>query len=270
MIGFVRRYLVNTVWGLWGPARAFWQHRVLLAMLMRRQVTGQTSGTVLGSLWTLLQPALQMVGFWFLIDVVLRVKYPGRMPFLDYFLVGMLPWLMISDVLRNSLSVMRSMSQLYVRTPFPLELLPLLPLLLPVVIYSGVYLVVVGLLHGPAALPAALLVTVSLALFLLPFAYLLAVTGLFLRDVGQFFPFVLMLGLYVTPILYMPQMLPEWAQALMVFNPFADVMALIHAVVQGSAWESGQLIRLGLYWLLLLGPAWVLYRRSMPHMREAL
>lgn len=270
MFGFLRRYLSNAVAGIVEPARALLRHRGLLAMLVRREIAGQTSGTLFGGGWMLLQPALQMVGLWFLIDVVLRVKYPGRVPFLDYFLVGMLPWLMIADVMQRSLTVLQEMAPLYRRTPFPLEILPLVPPLIAGGVYGVVYLGVVLVLGGISGLGGALASIIGLMVWLMPVSYLLAVVGLFLRDVRQFFPFVIVMGLYLTPILYMPQMLPEWAQEAMAFNPFADLMALIHGVVQGMAFERGNWLRPLIYWLLLLTPAWVLYRRSMPHMREAL
>ncbi|GAB6041078.1 ABC transporter permease [Endothiovibrio diazotrophicus] len=270
MLGFFRKYLVNSVGGLVGPSRALATHRALITMLVRREMTGQTSGTLFGTLWMLLQPALQVVGFWFLLDVVLRVKLPGKAPFLDYFLVGMLPWLLLSEVMQRSLLVLDSMSALYRRTPFPLEILPLVPLLLAGSIYGVIYAGTVGFLVGVAALPAALLVVLVLLIWLIPLSYLLAVVGLFLRDVRQLFPFVLTIILYLTPILYSPQVLSESARWLLAFNPFADLMALIHGAVQGAPWGEGQLLRPLIYWLLLLAPAWVLYRRAMPHMREAL
>lgn len=270
LLNFPRRYLVNSVGGLVGPLRALLAHRALLGMLMRREVSGQTSGTMFGTLWMLLQPALQAVGYWFLLDIVLRVKLPGRIPFVDYFLVGMLPWLMLAEVMQRSLHVLDSMAPLYRRTPFPLEILPLVPLLLSGAIYGVVYVGTSAVVVGPAAMLPAVGVVLALILWLLPVAYLLAVVGLFLRDVRQLFPFLLTITLYLTPILYAPAMLGETGRALLVFNPFADLMALIHAALQGMEWERGQLIRPLIYWLVLLAPAWVLYRRAMPHMREAL
>jgi lipopolysaccharide transport system permease protein len=54
------------------------------------------------------------------------------------------------------------------------------------------------------------------------------------------------------------------------FNPFADLMAVIHGLLQGMPFSAGNIIRPLLLWLLLMGPAWLLFVRAEPHMREAL
>jgi lipopolysaccharide transport system permease protein len=96
ILHFIRRYLWATWLGFKGPAEVVWHNHNLLLLLVKRDIVTRTSGTFLGNIWLLLQPALQVVGFWFLLDVVLRIKFPGNVPFVDYFLVGILAWLFIS------------------------------------------------------------------------------------------------------------------------------------------------------------------------------
>jgi lipopolysaccharide transport system permease protein len=109
-----------------------------------------------------------------------------------------------------------------------------------------------------------------LTIWLVPICYLLAIIGLFLKDVGQFFPFLITVTLYLTPILYMPSQMPELMQWVLVINPIADLMALIHAGIQDLSWTWGNVWRPVGLWLLLLGPCWVLFRRAEPHIREML
>ena len=264
------RFARNLVAGLREPLGLLIRQRALLRVLIKRDIAVRTSGTLLGSLWMLAQPALQVLAFWFLLDFILRVRFPGQVLFLNYFLLGMLPWLMVSEILQRNLSVLTEFSALYQRSAFPVSLLPLLPLVVSGLFYGVIYMAVAGLLEGwAAALWAPLLVAVLL-LWLLPLCYLLAVLGLFIRDARQLVPFLLTLTMYFTPILYMPEMLPETLRALMVLNPFADVMAVIHGLLQGMPVAAGNVVRPLLIWLLLLAPAWVLFRRTEPHMREAL
>ncbi|MBE9562118.1 MAG: hypothetical protein IMF12_04560 [Proteobacteria bacterium] len=130
--------------------------------------------------------------------------------------------------------------------------------------------ITVGILQGPGAIPIAILTVILLAIWLLPLCYLLAIIALFLKDIGQFFPFLITITLYLTPILYMPSQMPEQMQWALILNPAADIIALVHAAIQGMDWNYGNVLRpLGL-WLLLLGPAWVLFHRAEPHIREVL
>jgi lipopolysaccharide transport system permease protein len=270
VFNFIKRYLIATGVGLWGPFQAAYTHRYLLFLLMKRDITTRTSGTLLGDAWLLFQPALQILGFWFLLDIVLKIKFPGGVAFVDYFLIGMLPWLFIAEVLSRSLNVLTEFGGLYQRSVFPVIILPLLPLFLSTVLYVLVMVITAGLLEGVHTIPVAMLIILLLTLWLMPFCYLLAIIGLFLKDIGQFFPFLITITLYLTPILYMPAQMPEPMHWVLVINPIADLMALIHASIQGLSWSYANILRPFGLWLLLLGPAWVLFRRAEPHIREML
>src|SRR5690606_10032044 len=116
----------------------------------------------------------------------------------------------------------------------------------------------------------SLLVIPLLLLWLLPLIYLFSVLGVFMRDFAQALPILLMFMMYATPILYFPDMVPDALAPILWLNPFADLMQCIHALVELRPLPFDAAGRLWLLWLLLLGPAWVLYRRSLPHVREVL
>jgi len=148
--------------------------------------------------------------------------------------------------------------------------LPLLPLVLNLVIYLPIYLIVAIYFQGLMAGLKAVAVLLTLFVWAIPFAYLLAVIGLFVRETRQVFPFFLTMVLYVTPILYAPDMLPESVRWAMAFNPMADVIALIQGVLHDFEIERGHWLRPLLLWLALLTPSWILFKRTEPHMREVL
>ena len=114
----------------------------------------------------------------------------------------MLPWLFFSEVLNRSLNVLSEFGALYQRSRFPVSVLPLLPLVLNLVIYLPIYLIVAIYFQGMIAGLKAVAVLLTLFVWAVPFAYLLAVIGLFIRETRQVFPFFLTMVLYVTPILY--------------------------------------------------------------------
>jgi lipopolysaccharide transport system permease protein len=269
-MGWIKSWIFATWNGLFEPLQLMLKHRRLLGMLIRRDVAGRTSGTLLGMTWLFVQPALQMLGFWFLLDVIMQVRFPGKVPFIEYFLLGMLAWFFISEALMRSLSVFREFASIYQRTVFPLAILPMIPLLFAAFVYAVVNAFIAGFLHGFAAMPIAAFNIFVLVIWLLPACYILAIIGLFVKDLGQIFPFFITFVMYLTPILYQPSIMPESMQWLLAINPVADVMVLIHANVQGMEWAAENVWRPVLVWFLLLGPAWALFRRSEPHIREML
>ena len=252
------------------PFRLLLGQRALLKLLIRREMVARTSGTLLGGVWMVVQPALQILGLWFFLDIVLKIRSAGAVPFVNYFLLGMIAWTMMNEILQRSLTVMVEFGSLYQRTIFPLPLLPLLPLLVSGAIYGAILVVVTALLESALAALGAALGTILLMIWLIPLGYLLAVLGLFVRESRQVIPFGLTLFLYLTPILYMPEQMPmllrEWSS----FNPIADIMVLLHAIVQNQSWTGGNLIRPLVLWGVLTPAAWMLFKRTESHMREAL
>jgi lipopolysaccharide transport system permease protein len=254
----------------WGPLKHLVVYRDLFLRLIRRDIISRTSGTLLGAAWLIIQPGLQVLAFWFLLDFVLKVRSPGRVAFLDYFLVAMLPWLFISDTLSRSLGVLSEFSSLYQRTIFPVAVLPLIPLGMSLLVYGPVYAVVCGVLIGPGAAAQGVAVLGLMALWLLPWVYLLAIVGLFFKESRQLVPFLLTMVMYVTPILYQPAALPDSVQTLLAWNVVADGVALI----EGWLFDSPVTPRNGwqpvLMWLVTMPLSWWLFRRAEPHLREAL
>lgn len=256
--------------GYWSPLKLLVTYWDLFLRLMGRDITSRTSGTVLGAAWLVIQPGLQVLAFWFLLDFVLKVRSPGRVAFLDYFLVAMLPWLFINDTLSRCLGVLSEFSSLYQRTVFPVSVLPLIPLGMSLLVYGPVFAVVCGLLVGLVAAAKAAAVLILIALWLLPWAYLLAIVGLFFRESRQLVPFLLTMIMYVTPILYQPAALPDSVRELLVWNVVADGVALIEGWLFDSPVTARNVYQPILLWLVMMPVSWWLFHRAEPHLREAL
>lgn len=252
-----------------GPFGALYRERFLIWQLLLREIAARTSGTVLGGIWLLLQPALQVLAFWFLLDLVFQVRSPGTVSYLDYFLTGMLPWLFFSETLIRSLTVLTEFSPLYEKTRFPIHALPLVPLLLNLGIFAPIYFLTTTFFLDFERGLASVLIMLGLAIWCIPLTYLIAIIGLFIRETRQVFPFLLSLALYATPILYAPDMLPLSLRWLLAFNPLADVIALIQGLLHSSPLDPMHWLRPLTLWLLLL-PSWRLFRASEPHIREVL
>ena len=246
-------------------------NRHLLHMLIKREIVSRTSGTSLGWLWMLIQPSLQVLAMWFLFSVILKVRYPNVAGgYLGYYLTGMVPWLMLSEVIQRSLTVMSDYSSIYQRSVFPLALLPLLPIFVSGAIYLVIFVTVGFFISGWLGALGAFFVIFMLLFWLIPIAYLLAVFGLFVRDLQQIASFILTMFLYVTPILYMPDAFPARFSWWLVINPFAQLTAIAHSAVQGLPLSFAHFALTVALWLMIIYPARILFLRAQPYMREAL
>jgi len=270
-MSFVQGFFRNMIGGLLRPCESVIKNWSLYSMLVKRELVNRTSGTILGKVWPLVQPALQILGYWFIFGVIFSVRAESRGPnFLEYLLIGMLPWLCVAEVLNRSASMFREFAPLYRRNPFPLELLPLLVMTIPCLVYGSAYFVLNLFLGGVDKALLSLVVLPLFMIWLIPLSLLFPVLGLFVKDFAQAIPFLLMITLFLTPILYFPSMLPDGLRQFIWINPFSDLMALVHGLLQDSEYTWMNAVRPFLIWLFLLGPCWLVYKRSIPHIREVL
>lgn len=263
------KYLKYTFLCIFTPIAISIKHKDLFLSLFKRELVTKTKGTSLGIFWLFGQQALQVFALWFLIDVILQVRFPGTTPFLNYFLIGMIPWLMIVEILTRSTNLYQEYGALFKRTIFPLELLPLLVISFSLLTFFVVYLVVVFVLNGWLSVLLSFVVFILLGLWLFPMVYLFSILGIFIKDFTKVIPFILTMLMYLSPILYMPQMIPEKFQPYMIFNPIADLMDFIHSLIlHHKLPENGVMLRLFFQWLIILGPTWLLFKRAQSHIRD--
>jgi len=141
---------------------------------------------------------------------------------------------------------------------------------IPCLVYCSAYFFLNLVIGGIDKALLSLFVLPMFMLWLIPLCLLFPVLGLFIKDFGQAIPFLLMITLFLTPILYFPSMLPQGISRIIWINPFSDLMAIVHGVLQDSEYNWLNVARPMIIWLLLLGPCWLVYKRSIPHIREVL
>jgi lipopolysaccharide transport system permease protein len=239
------------------PVLTIWRNRGLIRVMVRRDILGRYRGSFGGAFWTLINPLLLMLTYFFVFGVVLRSRFgqdESRSGFALYFLAGMLPWLAFSEAHRNFVK----------KLVFAVETLPvnlvaagLVSELFAVVLFCGFLLAVRGGVPPSVVwLPALLIPQV---LFTAGVSWFLAALGVFVRDLGQVMGFVLTIWFFVTPICYPETSLPPAATVLLSKNPIYVLVRGYRAIfLENRAPAFGALWKL---WLLsivvfVLGHAW--------------
>jgi lipopolysaccharide transport system permease protein len=249
------------------PWLTLWRNRDLVRSMARRDVLGRYRGSLGGALWTLLNPLLLMLTYFFVFGVVLQARFggdPSRSGFVLYFLAGMLPWLAVSEAAGRAPSVILEHRNFVKKLVFPVEILPVTQTLAALVTQMFALAVFLVMLVGArGAVPATALwlpaLLVPQILLTLGLGWLLAATGAFVRDLGQVIGFLLTLWFFLTPICYPEASLPAWALPILGKNPmFALVRGYRAIFLEARAPEMAALWKL---WVLgaavfLAGHAW--------------
>jgi len=99
------------------PVLTIWRNRGLIRVMVRRDILGRYRGSFGGAFWTIINPLLLMLTYFFVFGVVLRDRYDPNASwssFALYFLAGMLPWLAFSEAAGRSPSALASGNKLFV------------------------------------------------------------------------------------------------------------------------------------------------------------
>jgi len=252
------------------------RYRQLVAMLVVRELKVRYKRSVLGLLWTMLNPLLLMVVYTVVFATIMRT---AERNFAIFVLSGLLPWLFFSVSLVQGLNSILANQDLIrkIRIPqavFPLSVvgsnlvnfaLSLLPLLL-----------LMAVLRQPIRpallfLPVAMLV---LAIFTAGATLLLATFTVFFRDVRHLTEVLLQMLLYLSPVFYNLQVLPQrdawWFHALQLvlrLNPLSYLFALVRDPIFYGRLPAAQVVGISVAaaaLLLVLGFA-VFQRLSPRH-----
>jgi len=245
------------------PFQTIWRNRSLIRVMVRRDILGRYKGSFGGSFWTIINPLLLMLTYFFVFGIVIRDPNLSPTEFALYFLAGMLPWLPFTEAAGRAPSVVLEHRNFVKKLVFAVETLPinlvvsgLVTELFAVLLYCGFLLAIrhslpVTILWLPVLLIPQVLFTAGVSWFL-------AGLGAFVRDLGQIIGFLLTVWFFITPICYPEQQLLDRAP-FMTKNP---MYVLVHnyraiflhnqAPALGALWKFSVLAIL----VFVLGHAW--------------
>lgn len=242
------------------------RNRSLIGTMVRRDVLGRYRGSFGGTFWTVLNPLLLMLTYFFVFGMVLRTRFPNdpsRSGFVLYFLAGMLPWLAVSEAAGRAPTVMLEHRNFVKKLVFPVETLPVN--LVTAGLVSEVFGVALFLVASFLARGFVPLSILWLPLLLIPqilltagICWFLAALGVFVRDLAQINGFLLTLWFFLTPICYPESSLPAPALRLLSKNPMFVLVSGYRALLEGRAPALGAYGKLCLVAgaVFILGHAW--------------
>ena len=200
------------------------QQKSLIVSLARREVRTQYVGSLVGFLWTFINPMVMIFVFWVVFDIGFGVQPVKGVPFVVWLTAGMAAWFAFADIVNGSAGVIVSNAHLIKKTLFRSEILPVVKLVSCLITHS-IFLVVLAVL--------IVLLRPSFSFYFFQFFYYLlcmcvlalglswAVSSLnvFIRDIGQIVGVVMRMGFWATPIFWDLGIMPPKLQTIFKLNP---------------------------------------------------
>ena len=205
-------------------------HRRLTLEMAKREIQDRYLGQVFGIAWALGHPLVLMAVYVFIFAFVFKVKIGGTragpLDYTTYLLSGLIPWLSFQESMSKGSTVIVGNANLVKQVIFPIEILPVkgvLASLITQVIFLVLLIVYVlithyGLLWTYILLPLLIMLQ---ALAMIGVSYILAAIGPYFRDSKDFVQVFSVIGLYLMPIFYLPESVPELFRPILYLNPFS-------------------------------------------------
>lgn len=266
-------------------ATELWAYRGLIGNLAQRELKARYKRSVLGWLWSLINPASSLLIYSIVFGEFLRVEPPvagnGELKsFALYLFTGLVIWNAFSNIVTGAMGSLLGAGPLLRKVYFPAEapaIANTLSVLLQTVIESMILLAfLVG--FGNLSIHALWLpyVLLMLTIFALGIGLVLSLVNVYFRDIGYLTTIALNMLFYVTPIIYTFEIIPERvgflpARTIITLNPLTQfVGAARDALYLLQTPSTGRLIGLTLTSLVAFAGGWTLFAKHSSNVSEEL
>lgn len=219
----------------WVMFRSLWQFRGFIFSAVRREFQGRYQGSVLGGVWAVLNPLAMILIYTLVFSQFMGARLVGHedriFAYSIYLCAGLLPWGLFAEILGRLNTVFLENSNLIKKAQLPRASLPVIVVFSALLHFAIVitlfliFLAVVGSLPGWALLVFPVILLLQLA-FTVGLGITLGTLNVFFRDVGQFTGIALQFWFWLTPIIYVADILPPSIRYWFSLNPMWPV---IHA-----------------------------------------
>ncbi|PZR14562.1 MAG: ABC transporter permease [Archangium gephyra] len=221
-----------------------YQYRALLIALSMRELKARYRASVLGFLWTFLNPTLNMLVYVLVFGVLMRSSVPNY-PY--YLFCGLLPWIYFASSVMGGTTSVSDRRDLLTKVRFPAQVLPATVVLTNLINFmlSVPLLLVLGLFFGvyPSwVILWALPLLVVQTFFTLALAYLFAAFNVAFRDLQHIVGNLVQMAFFLTPVLWDLKSVPalgsmtqaETQQLILNVNPMASLILAWREIFVGQ------------------------------------
>lgn len=259
--------------------KSLWQYRYFILSSIRGELKGRFARSFLGGFWFILHPLAQSLIF----SIVLAEVMHARIPNMDnsaaypiYLLSGMAAWGLFSEILNRSMTIFIEQSSALKKIAFPRLCLPVIvwgsAIINHLLLLLAIAVIFLFFGHFPGAawiyVPIGIALISALAFGLGVF---LGIINVFARDVGQVMVVVMQLWFWLTPVVYVKNVVPKSVHAYINLNPMTGLVAIYqNALLLNEAPDLASLIPSAVIGAIAVAASFILFRRASPELVDAL
>lgn len=222
------------------------KRKELLYILVKKQLREKHVGSLLGYFWSFYTALLPLFSYVFVFFFIAKVRVAGAESgwlYIIYVFSGILPWLFFMKVVTESIDSLSANLDLLRQAIFPVEIITFVSVTENLVnfLIQCCCLIILIALNNYSVLYKLYLLPVfifCMYLFCLGLGWLLSIAGFFLRDLKDIVSSSMQLLIYITPVLYRKENVPENLWFLFVLNPITHMINFFRDVVYNPSITS--------------------------------
>lgn len=221
-----------------------WRHRNLIVQMVRREIASRYKGSVLGVLWTFIQPLILLLVYTFVFSEVFNARWgtqvTSKTDFALALFTGITIYNLFSEVVTRSPTLIIAHASYVKKIIFPLETLPAIAIgsaSIQMIVSIATIIGINFALNGSfsPAIVALPLILLPYALFIAGLSWLLAALGVYIRDISQSVSLITSVSMFLSPVFYPISALPEKYQPWLHLNPLTLIIEESRKVILWNA-----------------------------------
>jgi len=226
--------------------KAFWDYRELIILLVKRDIAVRYKRSLLGLLWTLLNPLLTSLVLWFVFINIFSAKLPDGTQFAPYLLAGVLLVTFFIQGFNQAADSIALGSGILMKIYVPPQVFAFAGAVSNAVNFCfGLFaLAFISLITGDGIslfFPATILVIFSMLMYVTGLGLLVSVAYVRYDDTRSIFAILISFMMYLSPIFYPKEILGETMLAVVNANPltsFLDVFRYVFSNTGSASWAD--------------------------------
>ena len=213
----------------------------LLGQMVSREIKARYKQSILGYFWVILNPFFQMLVMSFAFSVIMRIptNAASNIPYSIFLFVALLPWILFSNSLSSASASLVGAANLITKVYFPRTILVLSTVLAKIVdfLFALIVLILYMIIYRiPINFNILWVIPIFFIqqIFTLGLSFFFAAANLLYRDIQYLLGLVLTLWMYLTPIIYPADIVPERYKILFQLNPMAVITNAYRQTVLGG------------------------------------
>lgn len=240
--------------------RELWEYRDLFYFLAWRDFKVRYKQTAIGAAWAVIRPFLTMVVFTLVFGNLAKLPTEGDAPYAIMVFTAMLPWYFFATTLSESANAVINNAAMISKVYFPRIIIPTAPVFVNLIDFAISFVILLGLMLYYRFIPSINILfmpffLIQAGITALGLGYLIAALNVKYRDFRFVVPFIVQIGLYISPVGFSSHIIPEQWRLLYAANPMVGVIDGFRWMVlgdQSTLYLQGLYLSLGVSVLLFL------------------